>query len=493
MYALALFGLITIAGVGWDYSRMMTMDTELQNAADQAALAAATQLDGRANAMPRARAAANDFLANSASAWVNETKLANDGEGRPITGLTFQFYESYNHVTDVPGPELTDDADSRRARYVRVIVDGRESFFALTAIGGVLSSGLIRADAVATLEAAACNVPPLMFCQPPGNPAYPTEDDIGKALDLREHPQGSEDFTPGNFDLLQIDYENVASNNQNRTLGLNSDLLGCTGEAIETRPGSRTPETNAINTRFGVYANPLSCQSNGDFCPAQVVRSDLVRVVRLNGGQANGATCQNQTGGSLELIENLPSGVDIPSQSLPLDSCQTNGLGTCLSFGDGDWDIDTYFDNVHGISDASTVTGLDANADGTITRHEVYEWERADSSRTQTVELARTVTTSPNRTTLYCSVPTPVEGTPVAPSPTQKDRRIVTTAVVDCTDQNGRFEISTIKFVDLFLLRPPVGPAGSVELKAEILGPARTADGGSGFQRFGRRKPVLVR
>ncbi|MDZ4272481.1 MAG: pilus assembly protein TadG-related protein, partial [Erythrobacter sp.] len=46
LYALALFGLIMIAGVGWDYSRMATMHSELQNAADQAALAAATQLTG---------------------------------------------------------------------------------------------------------------------------------------------------------------------------------------------------------------------------------------------------------------------------------------------------------------------------------------------------------------------------------------------------------------------------------------------------------------
>ena len=49
LYALALFGLIGMAGVGWDYGRLMAMDSELQNAADQAALAAATQLDaGRA-------------------------------------------------------------------------------------------------------------------------------------------------------------------------------------------------------------------------------------------------------------------------------------------------------------------------------------------------------------------------------------------------------------------------------------------------------------
>ena len=43
--ALSLFGLIAAGGLAFDYARLAAMDTELQNAADQAALAAATQLD----------------------------------------------------------------------------------------------------------------------------------------------------------------------------------------------------------------------------------------------------------------------------------------------------------------------------------------------------------------------------------------------------------------------------------------------------------------
>ena len=47
---LSLIALIAAGGLAFDYSRVAAMDTELQNAADQAALAAATQLDGLANA-----------------------------------------------------------------------------------------------------------------------------------------------------------------------------------------------------------------------------------------------------------------------------------------------------------------------------------------------------------------------------------------------------------------------------------------------------------
>src|SRR5678815_5453879 len=72
---LALFALIAVGGIAFDYARVAAMDTELQNAADQAALAAATQLDGEAGAQDRARAAAKTLI-------TNQTRMANDA-GNP--------------------------------------------------------------------------------------------------------------------------------------------------------------------------------------------------------------------------------------------------------------------------------------------------------------------------------------------------------------------------------------------------------------------------
>ena len=59
LYALALPALVAVAGVGFDYARLAGMDSELQNAADQAALAGVTQLDGNDGACSRAANAAN--------------------------------------------------------------------------------------------------------------------------------------------------------------------------------------------------------------------------------------------------------------------------------------------------------------------------------------------------------------------------------------------------------------------------------------------------
>src|SRR5688572_7562474 len=87
--ALSLVALIAAGGLAFDYARVATLDTELQNAADQAALAAATQLDGQERAMERAAAAALALIEN-------DTRFANDGGVRAvdIDPDEFVFYET---------------------------------------------------------------------------------------------------------------------------------------------------------------------------------------------------------------------------------------------------------------------------------------------------------------------------------------------------------------------------------------------------------------
>src|SRR4051794_11829507 len=69
--ALSLFALIAAGGIAFDYAHVAAMDTELQDAADHAALAAATQLDGDAGARDRATQAAQTLI-------TNQTRFAKD-------------------------------------------------------------------------------------------------------------------------------------------------------------------------------------------------------------------------------------------------------------------------------------------------------------------------------------------------------------------------------------------------------------------------------
>ncbi|WP_157846822.1 pilus assembly protein TadG-related protein [Sphingobium fuliginis] len=73
--ALSLFALIAAGGIAFDYARLAGMDSELQSAADQAALAAASQLDGATGACSRAANAARNLIANS-------SRFANDAQRR---------------------------------------------------------------------------------------------------------------------------------------------------------------------------------------------------------------------------------------------------------------------------------------------------------------------------------------------------------------------------------------------------------------------------
>ncbi len=70
--ALSLVALIGVGGLAFDYARLATMDTELQNAADHAALAGASQLDKKTGACARANAAIQTLV-------TNRTLFANDG------------------------------------------------------------------------------------------------------------------------------------------------------------------------------------------------------------------------------------------------------------------------------------------------------------------------------------------------------------------------------------------------------------------------------
>ena len=83
--ALALFALIGMGGLAFDFARMANLDTELQTAADQAALAAASQLDGTTGARARATSAASALI-------TNPTRFANDGDTGTVGIASVTYY-----------------------------------------------------------------------------------------------------------------------------------------------------------------------------------------------------------------------------------------------------------------------------------------------------------------------------------------------------------------------------------------------------------------
>src|SRR4030095_5232713 len=119
--ALSLFLLIGAGGVAFDFARMPALDSELQNAADQAALAAASQLDQQSRAMQRAKAAAQGVIDNY-------TLTANDGSGKAVTIPTVVFYSTKADAENNTNG-FTDVTQFAAAHFVRVAVAARRTNF----------------------------------------------------------------------------------------------------------------------------------------------------------------------------------------------------------------------------------------------------------------------------------------------------------------------------------------------------------------------------
>ena len=460
--ALSLTALIAAGGIAFDYSRLASMDTELQNAADQAALAAASQLDGEPAACARAAAAARSLL-------INNTLFANENGGaRAVTIPSepgcdavgqIKFYQSYNQLTDTPGLPATGD---NNAKVVIVDVDPREAFYALTPVVAAFRSGAIPAQAVAALGRAACKVPPLMMCNPEetgGNLTFNPANYIGKGIQLVDGGQGAL-WAPGNFGFLQITKQPGKSVLE-YALGANVPPEECIpSDSVTTETGQGTSTRDAINTRFDIYDSGLTNDCSGSLCsPALNTRKDVVHP-QIASTPANDCKFKKNQWW-LPAVQYEPGGPVPSAMGFPRDIIHAGSKSTTGRFGDGNWDRNMYFYVNHkslyspSAPDATwkSIPSLVqfANANGinlnNLTRYQAYLWE-IDANQMGSYQEQGGTDFSYSR---------PQCATGVGPSSVQTDRRVATIAVVNCKDQDvgGKStDVSVVKWVDAFLVEP---------------------------------------
>jgi Flp pilus assembly protein TadG len=477
--ALALFALIGMGGIAFDYARMASMDTELQNAADQAALAAATQLDGESGARARATSAAQNLIANS-------TYFANDGGTDGITVPTIIFYRDYDPATGAKGPVAGGDAD---ANYVLVTVGARTANYALTPVVAALSSGAMTASAFATLDSAWCNLPPFMACAPTGGNFNP-DDHIGAGLRLVIGAPN----TPGNFGFLQTGFGTGAANLA-KAIGWNGSAGGCVASrgGVPTEPGDKVSVRAAVNTRFDMSESGQTCPAGGSCAASTNARKDLVHA---SGPPFNNQNCSSSGNKGWSETTNAyrrPDGTPIPAggpypdiMGHPPDLCHMMASGTagaCGTVGDGIWDRDAFFRVNYGWNDTTTWmanTGLPANA----TRYQVYLWEAANPTPDATHGIGRQQGPfsvgnengggSTTKVTDNYTVPKVCRPTSIPPFDPTQDRRRTSVAVVDCSggNPNGRDEVEPVQWMDVFLVEPSFrrpGRTNGDEIYAEII------------------------
>jgi Flp pilus assembly protein TadG len=485
--ALSLTALVAVGGLAFDYSRVASMDTELQSAADQAALAAATQLDGQDGARDRATAAARNLFSNL-------TYFANDGGGTAVDvpATNISFYSGYDPATGGKSPVADSDAN---ANYVLVTVEARRAKYALTPIIAALDSGDMTASAFATLDSSYCNMPPFMVCKPNAN--FNATDHIGAGLRL---VIGSA-TAPGNFGFLQTGFGTGASNLA-KAIGWNGSAGGCVAaRGVITEPGDKQSVRAALNTRFDMSESGQTCPAGGTCSPSTNVRKDLVKGnnCTTSGNQAWSETANPYRGRSddqplstatpMDATHTYP---DIMGHSRDLCHAKSQA-GDCVGgiVGTGVWDRNAYFKVNYNWDNATwkSRTGLsdNPNAANYATRYKVYLWEAANplpDGATGLIGIGKTQGpfTVPNGggagSTSKNSYSAPVCRPPgVPPGNLDTDRRVMAVAVVDCTGLNGRATVVPTDWINVFVVEPtfPRGNGanartGNGDVYVEIIG-----------------------
>ena len=484
-YALALIPLIAFAGVGFDYARVMGLDSELQNGADQAALAAASQLDGQGEACERAANAASGMLQNLA-VLSSESKLVTVASETACDATgQIRFYQDKEKTT-----AATEDGN---ANFVEVQVDGRRLDYSLLPIVGAYGADLAGV-AFAGVGSAICRVPPLMICSPSEDPNVLFDADSKVGIGVKA--TGGSSWSPGAFGFLEIGDGQTAELAQ--ALAFDEGRFDCQkiDEGTNPETGNAQILFEAVNTRFDIRDTgndqTLRPCDTGGCPPARNVTKDLIKEDTT----VNGNSCRIGNKGwklpplaqrfSPRAYMNGDSSLSMFNASgMPLvmgltrDMChyvsydrdcpQDNG-GLNDRFGDGTWAIRDYFARNHGM----------APPDANMSRYEVYRWEIDNNN-------------FPGSTNGQRSKPLCVPGT------SNIDRRVLTVAIVrNCEKaitvggvtyealKGGSRKALIEEWVDMFLVEPVVDDADERAngrdkdmIYMEVIGEAKLG-GGSG-------------
>lgn len=425
----AALGMAAFMGVGAlaiDIGRFMHLHTDLQSAADAAALAGAAELNGEAalpNGMLGARARAEAAAKNAL--FANTQTFATDGAGEVVAVSGVEFLSSLSPTT-----AATSDLD---AAYIRVTVAER------TVTGSLIRPLLgeqnltTSASAVAGMDTVACAVPPLMLCNPNEDPVLGGGEftiQPGQLIWLKAQGSGSS-WAPGEFSLLDTPDGSQGTKDLTEQLASNKPKGCYLQSAVGLAPGQKMPTADGINVRFDIY--------DGQFDPKKMSTDDFalyapdVNVTKGKVVQQNSCTITSNTKTLMPM---------------PLDTCFTGGgCGGNGRVGDGNWDRAGYWTANNGMAPPS------AN----ITRYETYLYENKHGIPEKAGGES---------------------GKPVCAPAGEAERRVIHVAVVNCKEQaaKGNKTVRAKAFARLFVTRPmlqypddPDQASGKNNLWAELI------------------------
>ena len=450
LWALFLAVALGFLALSFDLGRVASTQSELQSYADQVALASAGELDGRADAITRATAAAAGLIRDGQTYAQGAALLSGAGSYTISFFSTLPASDSTAATTVTTNPLL--------ARYVRIQVAQRTVRTPFAAANAALTGDDTRnvqsnvtAVATAGMTSWACDVTPMMFCVP--DSSWRASANIGDLIRLRS-VGGNSQWGPGNFGFLDpttlpVDQTGpCAGLNQNGAqyyrclIGAERAITACirTDQGVTSDPGQRNGLARAFDFRFDLYQGSNSYRTDARFQPApNTVQGTLPLRV--------GDTCR---GNNVRTSDAAP---------LPLDNCLQSGTCTpSARFGDGNWNRAAYVAANHN-------NAYPAGTSSSSTRYQMYLAEIA----------AARARSAPSNVPLPGKEETGAAMCHASGATPEPDRRTVIAAAVDCnaTPVVGRTSgIVPLEYVKLFMIRPINSDNSDFDIFVEVVNTA---------------------
>jgi hypothetical protein len=274
------FGLLALDG-----ARFMSLQTQMQAAADALALAGARELDTHSGAQARAISA----MANAYGSATVPNTLSGMGTAPTLT-YTYTFYKSLPAASaGMTGTAATGDTDSK---YVQVTVDtvSVPTIFPVSFVkAGASNNFAAGASAIAGFTGIlVCGVTPIFICNP-YETAGMTDTQATQALDnaykdtatLRQmfRMDRLSSISPGHFGWVQT------ADGCNTTNCMRDNIAQVAGACyhsynVQLATGNMNSVEQYFNTRFDIYAKPLPTGGiSSTNAPAINVRKGYLPVV----------------------------------------------------------------------------------------------------------------------------------------------------------------------------------------------------------------------
>jgi Flp pilus assembly protein TadG len=499
--ALGTMVFLPVGAIAIELSSLMALHTEVQQAAEAAALAGAKELDFTAAGLTAAEDAAKTAVTNFQSLAADAGNVVEIDTVQFLWALPPAGQSNYDLYTTTKASE---------ARYIRTITEPRThvsglltAFLALwTGDGAEAATNIVAGSAVAGRTAVACRTLPLMMCNPAESGtaianalgAYDKFGDFLKANPRWTRAQfrikwigPGASFGPGTFGLLEptISQKPGAKGVEDElALNIPSFCVALDGATVDPdiKTGQAATVAEGLNVRFDMYKGNWKSESNSaDYPPAPNVTK----------GYDNSGNGKQKCDPDIK-YETDPNNY----QNLPQDPCFTNpNLANCYAFGAIDkysamyganngYSLFDYFEvnhpkDISGSSIKSSVfdelkakeiavnneIGMPlpptATQSAPVSRYAVYRWELDKASNI------------PGSQTQQGALPKE-EGRPVCNKNNvgSADRRLLYIAVVNCQAQAAEIaahgRITVREFAEGFATEPMTHGSGPTKDKGAI-------------------------